>query len=109
MLHTLNKAWIKCFLKQAKDNKNFLFVAKDVNELKTVYDIISDLFEKDSSFQEISCSSFGYYIVVTEENIKQDMKYFSEYFSMWDDILISHDIHDSMIINFLSQHRKRKY
>ena len=109
MLHTLNKAWIKCFLKQAKGNKDFLFVAKDLNELKTVDNIISDLFEKDSSFQKISFSSFGYYTVITEEEIKQDMIHFSEYFPMWDDILISHDIHDPLIINFLSQHRKRKY
>lgn len=109
MLHTLNKAWIKCFLKQAKGNKDFLFVTKDLNESKIVYNIISDFFEKDPSFQKISLLSFGYYSVVTEKGIKQDMKYFSEYFPMFDDILISHDIHDPMIINFLHQHRKRKY
>lgn len=36
MLHTLNKAWIKCFLNQVitNPNKTFLFVAKDKEEEK---------------------------------------------------------------------------
>ena len=103
MLHTLNKAWIKCFLNQAKKNSNlsFLFVAKSEEEQKVIAKIISNLFQKKDFIKDLFITSFGYYYITTEKEVIRDMTHFSEYFPMWDDILISHDIHDPMIINFL--------
>ena len=37
------------------------------------------------------------------------MIWFKDNYPMWDDILISSNIHNCMVKNFLHQHRKRKY
>lgn len=108
MLHTLNKAWIKCFLNQVivNPNKTFLFVAKDKEEEKKVNEIISTFF---SNQKNISFKDFGYYCVTTEQQVKQDMIFFKDNYPIWNDILISHDIYDLKIKDFLHKHRKAKY
>lgn len=108
MFHILNKTWIKYFLKQVMVNpdKTFLFVVKDEEERKRVCEIISTFF---SNQKNISLKNFGYYCVTAEQEVKQDMFYFKEDYPMWDDILISRDIHDLKIKDFLHKHRKVKY
>ena len=106
MLHTLNKAWTECFLKGLmQTNKNFLFVVKDKKEVEFIEKIIRNFFQVNV----VDLLNFGYYCIVTEAEILQDMIYFKDYFPMWDDILISSNIHDLKIKDFLHKHRERKY
>ena len=106
MLHTLNKAWIICCLNQIKDpNKQFLFVVKNNEEFKQVKTIISDYFKVN----KINLYSHGYFYIASESEIYQDMLCVKDYFPIWDNILISSNIHNLMIKNFLHQHRKEKY
>jgi hypothetical protein len=109
MLHILNKAWINCFLNQAKDSdKTFLFVVKDKKEERRVNKIISHFFQTNT----VNLAKFGYYCITTETEIYTDlmlMKQMMDSYPMWDDILISSNIHDIRIKNFLHKHRIRKY
>ena len=106
MLHTLNKAWINCFLNQARDSdKTFLFVVKDRKEEKQVDQIISHFFQTNT----VNLAKFGYYCVTTEEEVYIDKQVMASSYPMWDDILISSNIHDIRIKDFLHKHRIRKY
>ena len=106
MLHTLNKAWVNCCLKQAKNgNKYFLFVAKDDKEFDKINKITSHFFQTNT----IDLSNFGYFCITTESEVYDDLRYFNKYYPMWDDILISHDIHNWIIKDFLQEHRIIKY
>lgn len=106
MLHTLNKAWVNCCLNQAKDsNKCFLFVVKDDKEFEEINKITSHFFQTNT----IDLRKFGYFCITTESEVYDDLRYFNKYYPMWDDILISHDIHDWKIKDFLQDHRIIKY
>jgi hypothetical protein len=105
MLHTLNKAWIECFFKQAQNNKNFLFVVKNDEESKQVSEMLCELYKKNL----INFFNFGYICNTTEAKVLDDMIWFKDNYPMWDDILISSNIHNCMVKNFLHKHRKRKY
>ena len=105
MLHILNKAWIECFLKQAQNNKDFLLVAKNNEELKQVSEILCDFYKKNP----INFFNFGYICNTTEAEVANDMIWLKDDYPMWDDILISSNIHNCMIKDFLHKHRKRKY
>lgn len=105
MLHTLNKAWIECFFKQAQNNKNFLFVVKNDEESKQVSEILCDFYKKNP----IDFFNLGYICDTTEAEVANDMVWLKDDYPMWDDILISPNIHNSMIKSFLHKHRKRKY
>jgi len=102
MLHTLNKAWVKILLNQVKNNKisNPLFVFTSNEE----FNMIDKL-----------CEEFGLenYYTLNEQMMrmfmnleKKDGKFRPEF--DFDDVLISHDIHDVMLKDFLGRHCKRK-
>lgn len=98
MLHTLNKAWTNIIANQLKKGliSNVLFVPKDEEKL------LNFIEEKD-------CYIPAPYSICTEEEILYFMKNKpDDYLSMFDDILISHDIHDPLIKSYLSRHCRRK-
>lgn len=113
MLHTLNKAWLESMAKQLKNGiiEDCLCVCTD-EEFSMIQEIVNKY--------HISCKFF---VVFTDELERAfDICSFLRTSPdknpsimpipvdrIYDDILISHDIHNPMIINFLHQHRKRKY
>ena len=98
MLHTLNKAWMDILVKQLKNGtiKNCLCVCMNDNDLEIVekatipencYQINTVYFTNDNDADEIF-------------EISQDV--------MFDDILISHNLHNPIIKDFLSKHCTHK-
>ena len=104
MLHTINQAWLRVLVNQSCSdfNKNFLVVASDDEERSQIYKILRDL--------QISDDSVNINIVTTQD-IKYDIgfcKFYNKAFPMYDDILISSELHDIFIKDFLGRHYKRK-
>lgn len=104
MLHTLNKAWATILINQAiKDpTKKFLFVAKDLNEYDKYIDLLVEL-DKNKNNDNV--------LIIIGKVAKMWMifdKRGIEEADMFDDILISHEIHDNMLHDFLGRHCKRK-
>lgn len=101
MFHTLNKAWATILVKQSLENKNkmFLFVC-DKNNSEAI--MITDLLEQ--------YSASGIYM--TNYTLAQFFKVINsngnDRFPMFDDILVSKNIHDCMLLDFLSKHCKRR-
>ena len=101
MLHTLNKAWVKILANQ--ENRIFLFVANDETEKDYIYKILKEIDKTKGIKSDIS--------ITTYDGIKQLIsfkKFYEEDFRMYDDILISHEIHDNILHDFLGRHCKRK-
>ena len=113
MLHTLNKAWLEIMAKQLNEgiiedclcvctDKEFSMIQEVVNKYsvsRKFYIVFTDELERAFNI----CS---YFRVSPEEKpsimpIPVDRIY--------GDILISHEMHNPIIIDFLSRHRKRKY
>lgn len=104
MLHTLNKAWATILIKQAiKDpTKKFLFVAKGLEEYDKYIDLLVEL-DKNKNNDNV--------LIIIEKVAKMWMLFDErgiEEPDMFGDILISHEIHDLMLQNFLSKHCIRK-
>ena len=104
MLHILNDAWASILIKQAITNSTFsvLFVAADVDEATHFRQIARRLIPEDVAVN-LSISPV--------ESIIYSRSYTtwrSEEFPEFDDILISHEVHDVMLLDFLSRHCKRK-
>ena len=105
MLHTLNKAWTKILVRHA--GKKILFIYTNQKECDMVTDTISEAYRevyKDDN-------KLGNMWVISEEDIKSHIELCkSGYanFEMCDDILISHDIHDCMLLDYLERHCKRR-
>lgn len=101
MLHTLNKAWVNILARH--DKKQYLFVAYDDREKEKIFNMLLDIEETNPITSEITIADLF--------NVKYDIsfcKYYNEEFPMYDDILVSHDIHDCMLLDFLGRHCKRK-
>lgn len=102
MLHTLNRAWVRILLNQVRTNtiSNPLFVITSKDE----FDMVDKL-----------CEEFGLenYYTLSEQvmqnfmNMEKQKGKFRPEFD-FDDILISHEIHDVMLKDFLGRHCKRK-
>lgn len=104
MLHILNDAWASILIKQAINNSTFsvLFVAANEYEAMHFRQFARRLIP-DGVAVNLSIS--------TVESIICSRSYAtwrSEEFPEFDDILISHEVHDSMLLDFLSKHCKRK-
>jgi len=97
MLHTLNKAWVK-ILARCTD-KHIMFVYSTQQEQDMLIDTFTEV-EK-----EIGDLCFMW---VTNENEIKKMINDGIDIEMQDDILISHDIHDVMLKDYLARHCKRK-
>jgi hypothetical protein len=105
MLHTINKAWLKILVNQSCSdfNKNFLVVASDDEECSQIRKTLRDLQISDDSVIHIS--------IATIRKIRYDIqfcKFYNKKFPMYDDILISSELHDIFIKDFLGRHCKRK-
>ena len=89
MLHTLNKAWVKILAN--RENRIFLFVANDETEKDYIYKILKEIDKTKGIKSDIS--------ITTYDGLKQLIsfkKFYEEDFRMYDDILISHEIHDNI-------------
>ena len=95
MLFTANKAWIEIIRKQLESGviKSALVVAKDLYEL--------------AGF--LGCSGDTYtplpFKVMTERSATKMMQ--DDTMDMYDEILISHDIHNCFLKDYLSRHCNR--
>jgi len=96
MLHTLNKAWVKILARRV--NNHIMFVYTTPQEQDMLIDVFSEV-EKELGD---SCLMW----VINENEIKKMMNDGVD-IEMQDDILISHEIHDVMIKDYLSRHCKR--
>lgn len=100
MLHTLNKAWATILINQAiKDpTKTFLFVANDLEEYDKYIDLLVELDKNKNSYNVLIIIGkvARMWMIFDKRGIEET--------DMFDDILISHEIHDMMLKNFLSKH-----
>lgn len=76
-----------------------MFVYSTLQEQDMLIDVFNEV--------EKEIGDLCYMWVINEKSIKEMMDNGID-FEMQDDILISHDIHDIMIKDFLSRHCKRK-
>ena len=97
MLHTLNKAWVK-ILAQRTD-KHIMFVYSTPQE----QDMLIETFNEVEKEIGDSCLMW-----VTNENEIKKMMNDGIDIEIQDDILISHNIHDMMLKDYLGRHCKRK-
>lgn len=97
MLHILNKAWAKILARHT--DEHIMFVYSTQQEQDMLIETFSEV-EK-----EIGDSCFMW--VISESYIKEMMDKGID-IEMQDDILISHDIHDVMLKDYLARHCKRK-
>lgn len=113
MLHTLNKAWLEIMAKQLKKgiikdclcvctDEEFLMIQEVVNKYKVsrkFFIVFTDELERATNI----CSSLR-----TSPNESPSIMPIPVD-RIYDDILISHEMHNPTIIDFLSRRRKRKY
>lgn len=97
MLHTLNKAWAKILARRVNDH--ILFVYTTLQEQDMLIDVFSEV--------EKELGDLCFMWVINENEIKKMMNDGIN-IEMQDDILISHEIHDVMIKDYLSKYCKRK-
>lgn len=102
MLHTLNPAWMEILIKKSVGHyydTRFLVVAKDEDE-RAIYKHLRG--QRDAWSIEISTiDEITYLISLWKSSHTEDIY-------QWDDILISHDLHDVFVKSWLGQHCKRK-
>jgi len=102
MLHTLNSGWAKILLNQnLKDqSKLFLFVTDgSPREMGEIYKAMNET------------NNFSGVFVISIDNMTDIMKRVKAgqgEMPMFDDILISHELYDIFLKDFLSRHCKRK-
>lgn len=97
MLHTLNKAWAKILARRVNDH--IMFVYTTLQE----QDMLIETFNEVEKEIGDSCLMW-----VTNENEIKKMMDDGIDIEMQDDILISHNIHDMMLKDYLARHCKRK-
>lgn len=104
MLHILNKAWLDILIHQAIQNSklNFLIVAASDQERSDVMLYIRS---------HVPRSFSGNLSVGTIDTVQAERRYLSfcrEEFPIFDNIIITSELHDVFLKSFLSQHCKRK-
>lgn len=97
MLHTLNKAWAKILSRRVNDHIMFVYTTPQEQ------DMLIDVFNEVEKELGDSCLMW-----VTNENEIKKMMNDGIDIEIQDDILISHNIHDMMLKDFLGRHCKRK-
>lgn len=108
MLHTINNAWVTIIVKQLQNGviDNALLVVKDSDEAFKVVEFTDKLL--GISFENYKKPP---YTIYTEDVVYRSMcpdAARTSDFPMFDDVLVSHDIHDTMLKSYLSQHCRRK-
>lgn len=98
MLHTLNKAWVKCLARHT--NKRIMFVYSTSEELNLLIEIFDEVHKEIGDI----CLMW-----VLSKDTVEEMINNNEEFEMQDDILISHNLHYNIKLNhYLGSHCKRK-
>ena len=97
MLHTLNKAWTKILAQRV--DKHIMFVYSTPQEQDMLVDVFNEV--------EKELGDLCFMWVTNEDYIKKIMNDGVD-IEMQDDILISHEIHDCMLNDYLGRHCKRK-
>ena len=105
MLHTVNKAWVTIIAKQLKAGtiKNALFAVADSYEAYDVYQWIINVFGSP-----IDGDHYRPYYIYTEDIIRSYMNTKGSNMPVFDTVLVSENIHDPIMKNYLSQHFRRK-
>ena len=98
MLHTLNRAWAKILARRVNDH--IMFVYTTPQEQQMILDVFSEV--------EKEIGDLCYMWVTNESTMKELMMDNRIDIEMQDDILISHNIHDVMLKDYLSRHCKRR-
>lgn len=96
MFHYINKAWVEILARQLKSNsiKNALCVYTNVSELRII--------------QQINKKYNVTILSVPKRDVNTYMEYFTQFeFGIFDDILVSHDLYDTIILDFLAKHCRR--
>lgn len=105
MLHILNKAWVNILARHA--GQLILFVYTNQKESEMIIDTFSAVYQEVDKDDDKLCNMW----VISEQDLKTYIELcklgYAE-FEMCDDILISHNIYDMMLKDFLSKHCKRK-
>lgn len=97
MLHTLNRAWAKILARRVNDH--IMFVYTTPQEQQMIFDVFSEVEKEIGDL----C-----YMWVTNESTMKELMDNGVDIEMQDDVLISHEIHDVMLKDFLGRHCKRK-
>lgn len=102
MLHILNKAWLDILIHQAIQNPklNFLIVAADAQERSDIILYIRSHVPKSFS---------GNLSVRTIDTVQTERSYLSfcrEEFPIFDNIIVTSELHDVFLKSFLSKHCK---
>lgn len=97
MLHTLNKAWATILAQRV--NQRIMFVYTTPQEFQMLTDVFN-VVEKENGGLPLMW-------VIHADDVAGFMRYGID-IEMCDDILISHNIHDMMLLDYLNRHCKRK-
>ena len=97
MLHTLNKAWAKILARRVNDHIMFVYTTPQEQDM-----LIETFNEVEKEIGD-SCLMW-----VTNENEIKKMMDDGIDIEIQDDILISHNIHDMMLKDYLGRHCKKK-
>ena len=109
MLHTLNKAWIDILCRQIQNEKisNFLCVYTTDEELAF---ILKAQREHHVSIDKISANYISYQLyfdrLYSIDSETRPIKILIK--NMYDNILISHNLHDIFVKDYLYKHCRRK-
>lgn len=102
MLHTLNKSYEKILLNQSIKDESKLFLFVTDGSPKEMREILEAMNETDS---------FGGAFIIDINgmiDIMNRVKSGQGKMPMFDDILISHELHDIFLKDFLGRHCRRK-
>ena len=109
MLHTLNKAWIDILCRQVQKEKisNFLCVYTTNNELAL---ILKAQREHHVNIDKIHADYISYQLyfdrLYSIDSETRPIKILTN--DIYDDILISRDLHDIFVKNYLNKYCRRK-
>lgn len=98
MLHILNKAWADIIYNQAKNNSDKIYLFVTTNDKEAVL-----AFDREEILPNIFVTSERNMMIMMDRVNLGEGK-----MPMFEDILISHKIHDVFLKDFLGRHCKRK-
>ena len=100
MLHTLNKAWAACLAHQIRTGmiSTVLIIANTPEEYECKKCLWDARWDNNRVETQVVCMSIDRIRYITSNKV---------HLPIFDDILISHDLHDIMVKDYLSKHCRR--
>ena len=100
MFHLINKAWVDILARQLRDKKieSVLCVYTKPEELRIIVDVIAK-YKLDFRLNPIPA--------IWVKNIMENNKKYNCNISDYDDILVSHDLNDIFVKDYLAKHCRR--